>query len=619
MEIEKISPEVFAEVIKEHEEKEREAEEERTKPQIHLPVTGKLISEFAGEVASILKKKDILFYRPSSKDILEIARVKEKERDEDYIGFSAIKPERFITLAEQYFTPVVSVRSGDDFKEKEKSMSSTIAKILLESSELQNNLKRIKRIFSAPIPIIYKEELTFPKKGYDERFESYTPQNAPDIDVLMSLDEAKQILNNVYGEFCFQDKQDFANAIAGLLTPFIRGLCQRMNVRTPVFIYIGNRERVGKDYCADITGIVFEGYALQEPPISSGEATGNNNEELRKKILSANISGRKRLHFANNKGYINNAVFEGVITSEKYSDRALGRNEILTFDNEIDFSLSGNVGITFTPDLANRSLMVRLFLDIEDANSRQFENPNLHNWVKENRGLILSALYTLVRNWVEQGCPNGTIPFASFPEWARICGGIMESAGYDNPCVRNKELLAIGGDVETTDMKILFEEVYKESPDTWLTKQEIKEIVQKHDLFSYLDFERKSDQTKFGQKINKFVGRILSDIKLNIQDSSIRASRQRFMFVKERAQFDKSQIGNLDNLGNLSIPPCDKDKDKYTIGKMLPTLPRLPENAQKKLDFEEKHTKGDTSDTFSEKETEEVDFSQLNFEDCKNE
>jgi len=42
------------------------------------------------------------------------------------------------------------------------------------------------------------------------------------------------------------------------------------------------------------------------------------------------MSGRKRLHFSNNKGYINNAVFEGVITSETYSDRVLGKTRYLT-------------------------------------------------------------------------------------------------------------------------------------------------------------------------------------------------------------------------------------------------------------------------------------------------
>jgi len=95
------------------------------------------------------------------------------------------------------------------------------------------------------------------------------------------------------------------------------------------------------------------------------------------------ISGRRRLHFSNNKGHLNNSVFESIITAMKFSDRLLGKNEIVTLDNELNFSFSGNLGITLTPDLSNRTVFINLFLDIEDANKRKFKNPNLHGWVLE--------------------------------------------------------------------------------------------------------------------------------------------------------------------------------------------------------------------------------------------
>jgi len=89
-------------------------------------------------------------------------------------------------------------------------------------------------------------------------------------------------------------------------------------------------------------------------------------------------------------------------------------------DNELDFSLSGNSGIGFTPDFANRCRFVRLFLDIEDANSRWFENPDLHKWVLENRELIISAMYALVRNWIEKGKPKRFSCFFLIPPHGQI-------------------------------------------------------------------------------------------------------------------------------------------------------------------------------------------------------
>lgn len=567
-----------------------------SKPEIELPKTGKLISDFAEQVANVLKYKYTLFYRASSNDIIEITKIKEKDKNEEYIGFSSIRPERLITLSEKYFIPYLTIKTNLGTWDAPKSMNPGTANILLHSPSFQDNLPKIKRIFPSPIPIIYEGKLTFPKKGYDERFFSYTPLTAPEIKENMSLDEAKKIIDNIYKEFCFQDTQDYINAIAGLLTPFIRGLFPSMSTRTPVILYTANRERAGKDYCADITGIVLEGYSLQEPPISNNEeSSNNNNDELRKKMLSAFMAGRKRLHFANNKGYIDNAVFEGVITSEKYSDRALGRNEILNFDNEMDFSLSGNVGIGFTADLANRAIFVRLFLDIEDANERKFENPNLHLWVKKNRSLILSALFTLVKNWFEKGCLDGSVVFSSFPEWAKICGGIMESAGYPSPCLRNKETLMIGGDIETSDMRALFELCFDKYPNEWVTKQQIKQLIINNEdgLFGYFDFNKKSDQTKFSLKLSKFVGRVLSNIVFKVKDKSVRASRQEFMFTKE-----KKALATYCNLGNIANPSYVAGKNNIIgIGRMpiLPTLPdflpEIQENTKSDHFFDEEKIK----------------------------
>lgn len=562
---------------------------ETKKEEVYLPSGGKLSSEFAKELGNVIGKYKVLFYRVASRDVVEITSIKE-ESNEEYTGFNVIRGDRFITLAENFMIPVTKIRTQFGMKKIKKSMSATVSNTVLNSPQFHNKIPVIKRIFTSPIPILHNGELTFPKKGYDERFKSYLPFTAPELKEI-SLEEAKENIKNIYKEFCFQEHQDYINAIAGLLTPFLRGLFPTFNTRTPLFIYMANRERAGKDYCANITQLVHEGYAIEDPPISTGEKHSNNNDELRKKILSAMIGGRKILHFANNKGYINNSVLEGLITSKKYSDRALGKNEILDFDNELDVSLSGNVGIGFTPDLANRTKFIRLFLDIEDANARSFDNPNLHQWVSENRGLILSSLYSLVKNWFDNGCPKGKIPFASFPEWAEICGGIMESAGYDSPCIMDKEALSLGGDTETRDMKILFELCFEKYPNQWITKQDIKSLIinSEEDIFSYIDFLNKSDQTKFGQKITKFVGRVLSNILLEVQNSSVRASRQKLKFTKNKPEVDKKSIfmpkntdfgqksGNLDNLGNLLYPSCE-NKYEYSNGlHKLPKLPRLPQ------------------------------------------
>lgn len=518
-----------------------------TKKRVELPGNNVLISTFADEVVETIKKTDKMFFRESSQETVEITG----------LGFKEVKPNRLITLVERYFNPwqYSYAANGSKF-EVVKSMNQQMANIVLASPNWQDELKQIKRIFPVPMPIIYNEKITFPKKGYDKRFCSWLNYDSPTINPDMKLEEAKKILKKIYSEFCFQDEQDYTNAIAGLITPFLRGLYSSFNVRSPMFCYMANRERAGKDYCAGITGLVLEGYNIEEPPVSSGEfrASGQN-DELRKKILASLMSGKKRLHFANNKGKLNNAVLEGFLTSQTFSDRLLGRNDSPTFDNEIDVSISGNIGMTFTADLLNRSRFIKLFLDIEDANKREFKTPNLHKWVLDNRCNIISAIYSLIKNWFDNGKPKGSVPFASFHEWAEICGGIMECAGIGNPCQKDKnDSQAMGVDEETSEMKEFFELIFQMSPDKWLNKQDIKNIIiaSEENLFNYMDWENKSDQIKFGKKINSFVGRILSDIRL-ISDNNPRSVRQKYKFFKEKATFNPKKLENDKKSGHVAM------------------------------------------------------------------
>jgi len=519
------------------------------------------ISNVCEDISNQLENKNVLFYRPDSHQIVEIGMIKSKTKKEKrYTGFRTIKDKRFITLLEKFIVFGEQEKSKHGSFFSVRSLSPSKSSIILESQILEEALPQIERIFPVPLPIIYNEELTFPKKGFDERFSSWRPFDSPEIeDLEMDLKEAKEIIDKIYSEFCFKTDQDKTNAIAGLLTPFLRGIYTDFNTRVPIFFYLGNRERVGKDFCAGVTGIVYEGQAIEETPISSGDKKGNSNEELRKKITSNMIAGRRGMHFANNKGYINNAILEQVTTSMFWSDRLLGRNDVVTLPNEMDFSLSGNIGVTYTPDFANRSRFINLFLDIEDANSRKFENPLLHKWILENREKILSAIYSLVKNWFDNERPKGKIPFASFPNWADICGGIMECAGYDSPCTPDKESLSLAGDSETADMKLLFELCYEKSPISSLEKKEIVNFIEDEDIFSYINFDERKGQTNFGLKLRKFIGRVLSDIRLTIEDPSVRVSRQKYIFKKEKSQEveeeeespQEKEVGNVGNVGNV--------------------------------------------------------------------
>lgn len=545
-------------------------EEGFDKKQWVIPSDDKLISEGSKELSLIIRKSEDLFYRPELGKVCEIIDG----------SIKIMGCERFVTKIEQYVCPGARILNKMNGRKEfnPRSIGINLSKIILSSSEFQNHLPHINNIFAFQLPRVHNGELILPDKGYDPRFKSWTDPNCPEIDYSLTLEDSKKVIDDIFKEFCFKEPQDKINAIAFLLTPYLRGLYNNPSARTPIFALVANRERSGKDYLAGLRSIIFDGRRIENPPI------GENNE-LRKNLSSALIAGTTNYHSSNNKGHIDSSVLESISTAEVFSDRVLGGNDIFKLPNLLELSLSGNMGITFSADLANRARFISLFLDVEDANSRKFNNPDLHNWVMQNRAKILSCLHALIKNWVDKGMPSSSIAFTSFPEWARVCGGILECCEVGSPCVTD---LVISGsfDSETEEMKRFFELGYQEYQNSvswrgqngWVGRNHIIELVEKEELFSYLDFNKNSDKTKFGMKLSKFMGRWLSGIKLEVDNNKVRGSRQRFRFVTEEDINKQSKLGTAGSLGNTPIP----DMQKNSIGILeldtvsgMPTVPNL--------------------------------------------
>ena len=567
------------------------------KKAILLPGLDRPVGEFASEIADYYAARQTLFYRPETTEVVRIGMIKVDDEGHMILGLQPVNENAFVTYIEED----INLYALDGRGERHiRSIPAQTAKLVLSSvDQFRMRLPIIKRILPVPIPRLINGELKFPKKGYDPEFMSFVPEDAPEIKE-MSLEDAKDLLlNKIYGEFAFKSPQDKVNAIAHLLTPFCRGLFSRETIRSPLFMYIANREGAGKDYAAGIVTTTHEGEAAEDPPVTKAES--GSDEEFRKKTLAAFMMGRSLIHSSNNKGYLNSAELEALITKEIYRDRQLGGNKLLEFPNILTISLSANVGLTYPPDLQRRAIFINLFLDIEDPNSRVFKNPDLHGWIKVHRSDILSALYALVRNWVDKGSPHCKQPFASFPEWQAIVGGILEAAGIGTP-MQNDVLNSIGGDEETNSMRQLYTAAYEAYGSEWVSKSKIFEELQNPDsaffgLFGYLDWERHPESAKMrmGKLLSKYAGRILSDIRMEELKPTGHASRAQYRFnriddaVPTQQKFQNNGIENNNSLASLASLASLSYEKKYessnkskniTIGEKPPILPKLPNSSQ---------------------------------------
>ena len=551
------------------------------KKELLLPGEGRPNGEFATELGMYFSDKKVLFYKPNERQVVRLAMQAVGERkDKKVLVFQPVKSTELITLIEEHFTVGIEKHERLSNYFVTKSLSPNNAEVTLASeAQFRANLPAIERIYSVPMPLLKDGKLAFPQKGYDPGLRSWLPLDAPEIRTDMKLEDAKALIGRIYREFCFVAEQDRANAIAGLLTQFCRGLYKSETSRTPIFFFKANRERSGKDYCAGIPGIVFEGAAIEDPAISSERET--HDDEFRKKVLSTLKSGRGRIHSSNNKGYINSAELERAATAEVITDRQLGSNTMLTYPNTLELSMSANTGITYTPDLAARCVFVNLQFGEEDPNDRKFETPNLHEWIAENRGDILSALYALVRNWCETGMRPGNVPFTSYHEWARVAGGIMEAAGYGSPCKPNDTSDAMGGDRETREMKVLFELAYAKWGENWINKKDIKSEFMDAEsdfsgLFGWLDWSKDEGKAwlKFSRFLDKYKNiRVLSGIRMEVVEAKDHPNRNQYKWTKNMEDKRVILVG-LVGQAPPSHPPCsENENNKESVEATKPAIP----------------------------------------------
>ena len=522
-------------------------DDENKRMKIQLPGNNRQQCEFVTDASVAFKNNDLIFYRRAEDIIIEIKEFYDSVLQKDIFGFREVRSKRFYCVFERLISTYNSKIVNNQFVETEKSATEQSISLMMKDDDLIKSLNEVERFFNYIILYEKNKKLRLSERGYNKYLKAFFTVECPKVEYL-EVEEAKEIINDILKEFCFKDDIDKTMAIAYLLTPACRTLYSNLTSRTPLFILSANRPGAGKDYLAEVVSSIYEGKYVEGVPISTDDGK-QNTEELRKRITACMMYGKRLFHSGNNKGHINNAILEGLITKPIWQDRILGKSEMGEWPNEMDYSLSGNVGLTFPGDLGRRVRTINLFYGEEDINKRKFERPNLISYVLNNRGLVLSAIYTLIKNWFDGGKPSFNSVFASFYEWANIVGGVMIYNELGDPCVKLEQDM-VSGDRESEDMKIVYETYYNIHGESPFTISEIREFIMELEterelnLFSNIDLIERSGQTKFGKMFPIYVNRKFSNIELKINKKGKRASRTEYYFV----------LVTSGNIGNYGLP-----------------------------------------------------------------
>lgn len=232
----------------------------------------------------------------------------------------------------------------------------------------------------------------------------------------------KLILDEWLGDFPFPDEANRANALALVLTPFVRSM---MHI-VPLAVIDGLAPGVGKNLLVDCVLLMF----LGEKPQLLG--WNPNDEELRKLITSAFMTGPEVLVF-DEAHHLDGASLARALTAAYWKDRILGGNNIKGYPNRATWISMGN-NVRVEGDIYRRVYRIALRprdANPEDRDTQSFRHPHLEDWTRQNRAELVRAALLLVRAWFAAGRPRPTagVTFGSFEKWAEVLGGIVETAG----------------------------------------------------------------------------------------------------------------------------------------------------------------------------------------------
>jgi DNA polymerase-1 len=230
----------------------------------------------------------------------------------------------------------------------------------------------------------------------------------------------KLLMDEWLGDFPFHTEADRANALAFVLTPFIRGSVGRV----PMAVIDGLQMGVGKGVFVDAVYMMLHGRATAPTPWSD-------NEEEQRKVITALFRSGTDLFVYDEAHSITGRPLAQAITAASWTDRKLGVSDMVEFPNNVTWACMGN-NVQVHDDMRRRVYRIRIEPKDGDPDRRkasEFRHPRLSEWTQANRAELIKACLTIVRSWYSNGGRETTVSdFGSFESWQATVGSILDNA-----------------------------------------------------------------------------------------------------------------------------------------------------------------------------------------------
>lgn len=298
------------------------------------------------------------------------------------------------------------------------------------------------------IPVLRRDGTILCERGYDKGTQMYyyPPDDLvlppiPDVPTPEQREDAAELLREVFCDMPFVSEADRTHTVALLLSPVLR----QITGTTPLALINAHQPSNGKSLIGDAISLIITGR-------TANNVTAPVDPKEWESYLGALLFGGEPLVvFDNVKHTINSAALEKVLTSEEVTNRVLGKSTALTVVNRITFAITGN-NVQVGKEIGRRSYMINLDAQMsnpEDRPASVYRHPDLRDWIRENRGRIVWALFVIIRAWFADGKPTYDLPhMGSFEKWTLLVGSILAHAGFGG-LLANRQILRVEADQES--------------------------------------------------------------------------------------------------------------------------------------------------------------------------
>lgn len=314
------------------------------------------------------------------------------------------------------------------------------------------------------------------------------------------------LLEETLGDFPFVGAADRAHAVSLLLTPFLRSLIAGP---VPLLLFEKPAPGTGATLLTQVIAQIVTGTTLS----ALTEATTE--EEWRKRLFAALLTAPPFILIDNVRRPVDSSALSSVLTATRWSDRILGRSEVVAVPVRCAWIVTGNNPVLST-EMMRRTIPCRLDARTDRPWERTgFAHPDLLAWTRHNRATLVWAALTLGQAWLAEGRPPGAVRLGMFEDWSTVLGGVLQVAQIPG-FLENRYEFYDRVDTGAADVRAFLAawwERYGETP------QEVKTLLEiAKDPACPLDIDAKSDKAisvKFGKLLASWRDRVYT-----LEDSS---------------------------------------------------------------------------------------------------